>query len=223
MPKSRRRTHRLEEGCAPVEFTVLGPIQNNVYFIDDGQGLIVVDPSCLPDDIMACVGDRTVDAIFITHNHWDHVNGLAEIKRRTGAPVIAPKIDSPVIEAGQDDMGVHTEGCAVDRKVSDGETVQVGTTTWKVIATPGHTPGGVCYFLDPAKAPNPQGRPLLVSGDTLFCGSIGRTDFAGGSMRDMRASLARLAKLPDPTIVLPGHNALTTIQVEQKRVFAYYC
>ena len=111
----------------------------------------------------------------------------------------------------------------MDRKVSDGETVQVGTTTWKVIATPGHTPGGVCYFLDPAKAPNPQGRPLLVSGDTLFCGSIGRTDFAGGSMRDMRASLARLAKLPDPTIVLPGHNALTTIQVEQKRVFAYYC
>ena len=110
MPKSRRRTHRLEEGCAPVEFTVLGPIQNNVYFIDDGQGLIVVDASCLPDDIMACVGDRTVDAIFITHNHWDHVNGLAEIKRRTGAPVIAPKIDSPVIEAGQDDMGVHTEG-----------------------------------------------------------------------------------------------------------------
>lgn len=222
MPKSKKKVHCLEEGCADVGFTVLGPIQNNVYFIDDGEGLIMVDPSCLPDDIMACVGDRNVDAIFITHNHWDHCNGLAEVKRRTGAPVIASKVDSPVIEAGQKDMGIVTEGCVVDRKVSDGDMIAVGKTEWRVIATPGHTPGGICFFLDPQKAPHPDRRPLLVSGDTLFCGSIGRTDFEGGSMRDMRASLARLSKLPDSTIVLPGHNALTTIQVEQKRVFSYY-
>ncbi|MGI6590991.1 MAG: MBL fold metallo-hydrolase [Eggerthellaceae bacterium] len=86
----------------------------------------------------------------------------------------------------------------------------------------GHTPGGACYFLDPATSPFPDKRPLLLSGDTLFCGSIGRTDFEGGNMGAMRASLARLSKLPDATIVLPGHNSLTTIQVEQKRVFAYY-
>ena len=144
------------------------------------------------------------------------------MKRRTGAPVIASKVDSPVIEAGQKDMGIVTEGCVVDRKVSDGDMIAVGKTEWRVIATPGHTPGGICFFLDPQKAPHPDRRPLLVSGDTLFCGSIGRTDFEGGSMRDMRASLARLSKLPDSTIVLPGHNALTTIQVEQKRVFSYY-
>lgn len=222
MPKSHRRLHRLEEGCAKVEFTVLGPIENNVFFIDDGEGIIIVDPSCWPDDIMAAVGDRPVDAIFVTHNHWDHCNALAEVKRRTGAPVYAPRIDAPLIESGQEDMGIVTEGCKIDHKVDDGDIVTVGKTAWQVLATPGHTPGSICFFLDPKKAPNPDGRPLLISGDTLFCASIGRTDFEGGSLRDMRASLARLSKLPDPTIVLPGHNSLTTIQVEQKRVFAYY-
>lgn len=226
MPRShKQRYNHLDAGCADVDFTVLGPIQNNVYAIDDGQGVIVVDPSCLPDDIMAMVGQRTVDAIFVTHNHWDHCTALAEVKRRTGAPVIAPKIDAAVIEAGQTDrmMGIVTEGCKVDRKVSDGDTVRVGSTEWKVLATPGHTPGSACYFLDAGKSAHPDRRPLLISGDTLFCASIGRTDLPGGSLRDMQASLRRLSKLPNETIVLPGHNMLTTIAAEQSRVFKYYC
>ena len=93
---------------------------------------------------------------------------------------------------------------------------------WRVISTPGHTPGRMCLFLDPRFGSDAAGAPLLISGDTLFCGSIGRTDFAGGSMDDMRHSLKKLATLPDNTIVLPGHNDLTTIAAERERTFAYY-
>jgi hydroxyacylglutathione hydrolase len=225
MPKAHKRYNHLDAGCVDVDFTVLGPIQNNVYAIDDGTGVIVVDPSCMADDIMAMVGGRTVDAIFVTHNHWDHVTALAEIHRRTGAQVVAPKVDAPIIEAGQTDrsMGVVTEGCAVDRKVGDGDTVAVGDATWRVIATPGHTAGSVCYFLDAKQTAHPDRYSLLVSGDTLFCASIGRTDLPGGSLKDMQASLRRLSELPNDTIVLPGHNMLTTIAAEQQRVFKYYC
>ena len=94
---------------------------------------------------------------------------------------------------------------------------------WKVISTPGHTPGSVCFFLSSEDGARIEGANVLVSGDTLFCGSIGRTDFEGGDDRAMRASLRRLSHLPDETLVLPGHNSLTTIADEQRRVFAYFC
>ena len=93
---------------------------------------------------------------------------------------------------------------------------------WKVILTPGHTEGSMCLFIDPQFGTDIAAAPVLVSGDTLFCGSIGRTDFQGGDMNAMRRSLKRLAALPDDTVVLPGHNDLTTIGAERKRVFAYY-
>ena len=106
--------------------------------------------------------------------------------------------------------------------MKDGDKVQVGGMEWKVIATPGHTKGGICLYLDPECTGNPAAAPVLVSGDTLFCGTVGRTDFIGGSMDDMRRSLKRLAQLPDDTVVLPGHNALTTIGAERGRVFKLY-
>ena len=216
------RTHQVQGGCADASFVVLGFIANNVYFIDDGEGLIIVDPSCRPSDILSIVGDQEVDAIFCTHNHSDHVGCLAQIQKATGATVYASTIDAPLIEKGQKDPdGYYADPCKVDVRVNDGDTITVGKTTWKVMATPGHTKGSIFFFLDAKNAPK-KGKNLLVSGDTLFAGSIGRTDFAGGSMADMRKSLAKLQKLPDATIVLPGHNALTTIQAEQRRVFAYF-
>lgn len=222
MGKSNRHIAVIDDGCVKVSCSVLGPIANNVYVIDDGSGVIIVDPSCRPDDIMAMVGDRHVDAIFVTHNHSDHIGALADIVARTKAPVVASKIDAPLIEAGQDGILSAVAPCRVDRKVGDGDIVQVGKTAWKVLLTPGHTPGGICFFLDSAASPRKAGKPVLFSGDTLFCGSIGRTDFEGGDMKAMRKSLHYLAFLPDPTIVFPGHDTLTTIRAERKRVFAYY-
>lgn len=222
MANNFARVHQVQGGCADASFMVLGFIANNVYLIDDGEGLIVVDPSCRPADILHAVGGRKVDAIFCTHNHSDHVGCLAQIQKATGAKVYAHTVDAPLIEKGQkDDTGYYADACKVDVRVKDGDVITVGKTTWKVLHTPGHTKGSCCFFLDAKKAPK-KGSNLLVSGDTLFAGSIGRTDFAGGSMAEMRRSLAKLQKLPDNTIVLPGHNALTTIKAEQRRVFAYF-
>ena len=92
----------------------------------------------------------------------------------------------------------------------------------KVIGTPGHTEGSMCLFLDSSLTERLDAKPVLIAGDTLFFGSIGRTDFSGGSMSAMRKSLKRLAVLPDDTVVLPGHGNLTTIGGERRRVFAFY-
>lgn len=204
-------------GCADVRYAVLGPIENNTYLIDDGQGdTIVVDPSSHAEKLPQALGIDRVSAILVTHNHWDHVSGLAALVRETGAPMYAPRIDAGLIESGQRDHMGGAQACAVTRKLDDGDTVDVGATSWRCIATPGHTPGGMCYYMEPDHAPH-GGRPLLLSGDTLFFASIGRTDFEGGDMGQMRASLGTLAKLPDSCIVLPGHNRTTTIADERQR------
>ncbi|MBQ3300638.1 MAG: MBL fold metallo-hydrolase [Eggerthellaceae bacterium] len=218
--------YQVEELCLQVQFLVMGPIQNNVYIIgsEDAGGLLLVDPSCESERILAALGGRSVDAIVLTHAHWDHVGAAAKMREATGAPVIASDIDAPFItgdarlEAGMQ----RFEPCPVDKTVSHGDILQIGAMPWKVIGTPGHTPGSMCLFIDPQFGTDVNGAPILISGDTLFCGSIGRTDFAGGSMADMRKSLKRLASLPDETVVLPGHNDLTTIGDERRRVFAYY-
>ena len=218
--------YQVEELCLHVQFLVMGPIQNNVYIIgsEDAGGLLLVDPSCESERILAALGGRSVDAIVLTHAHWDHVGAAAKMREATGAPVIASDIDAPFItgdarlEAGMQ----RFEPCPVDKTVSHGDILQIGAMPWKVIGTPGHTPGSMCLFIDPQFGTDVNGAPILISGDTLFCGSIGRTDFAGGSMADMRKSLKRLASLPDETVVLPGHNDLTTIGDERRRVFAYY-
>ncbi len=216
--------HRVTGGCVAVSFIVLGMIDNNVYLVDDGEGgVVLVDPSTHPETIMAAVDGRPVSAILCTHNHWDHVGALRALRDETGARVVASAVDAKLIEAGQGNGGRRgANACPVDQKVSDGQTVQVGRITFTVMATPGHTPGGVCYLVKPEDGTNSQGAPVLVSGDTLFFGSIGRTDFEGGDMGAMRASMRLLATLDDATIVLPGHNQTTSIGAERQRTINAY-
>ncbi len=201
-------------GCVRVRMLVMGPIGNNVYLLDDGaDGTIAVDPTQEAEGIIAAAGGK-ISAIFITHSHWDHLGAASELRRKTNAPVYASRIDSRVIEEGQWDGHRRIEGCEVDRKLEDGDVFEVGKTRWKALLTPGHTKGGLCFYCDRGTR---AGAPVLVSGDTLFCASIGRTDFEGGSMADMRRSLGRLGRLPDATLVLPGHMQTTTIQAERGR------
>ncbi len=216
--------YKVKGTCVDVSFVVLGPIQNNVYFVSDASAAIVVDPTCQPDVILKALGGRKLDAIVLTHRHFDHVGAAAELRRKTGATVIASAIDAPTIE-GKKPVGSMErpfEPCPVDQRVNHGDVVKIGDMPWKVIMTPGHTEGSMCLFLDPQLTAHPEAKPVLIAGDTLFCGSIGRTDFEGGSMSAMRKSLKRLAALDDNTVVLPGHGDLTTIASERRRVFAFY-
>ena len=217
-------TYKVKGTCVPVEYLVMGMLENNVYIISDGEATMVVDPTCKADKIVEALGGRKLDAIVLTHRHSDHVGAASELRDLTGAPVIASAIDAPLI-SGEEKLprdDTRFTPCPVDRTVTDGDTLNLGSTKWKVIVTPGHTKGSMCLFLDSEHTDNPAAAPVLVSGDTLFCGSIGRTDFVGGDLNDMRRSLRRLEQLPDDTVVLPGHNNLTTIGAERKRVFAYY-
>lgn len=213
--------------CVSIERIVLGPIANNVYAISDAASMVLVDPSCEAERILAFLDGRVPDAIFVTHAHYDHIGALAEIRRTTGAPVIASAPDEPLISGKRPVWGGHgnIEPCTVDRIAGDGELLAAGTMAWQTIHTPGHSQGSTCFFIDAAHAQGaPESSlPVLVSGDTLFEGAIGRTDFEGSDFQAMRQSLARLATLPDETLVLPGHGNPTTIAAERLRVFRRYC
>ena len=208
-------TNKVKGTCVPIEHMVLGPIETNVYIVDDGAGCIVVDPASNVDAILNALGGRKVDAILITHGHFDHTCAAAALREATGAPVIVGVNDMPMVtgEGGDKRHKNLVVPCAVDRTVVDGDVVEIGTMKWQVIDTPGHTPGGVCYFLEPADGQT--GAPVLLSGDTLFAGTHGRTDFPESIPSAMVASLKRLADLPESTIVLPGHNHFTTIGRER--------
>ena len=202
--------------CVDVTFLVMGPLENNVYIISDGTAAMVVDPSDHADVIMQSVGDLKVEAIVLTHSHWDHTGAAAALREMTGAPVIASVEDAPYISdpRSEDTSRIGTP-CPVDRTVSMGDIVKVGGMEWKVIETPGHSSGSICLFCVPQFGNHKDGYPVLVSGDTLFAGTTGRMDFQRGSETDMAASMKRLAMLPDDPVVLPGHNSLTTIGAER--------
>lgn len=208
-------TRKVNGACVPVSYLVMGPLDNNVYIVDDGAGCFVVDPTCEADRIIEALDGRKPEAIVLTHGHWDHTGAAGELREAFGAPIVASAIEAPYI-TGEASFGVHSKlatPCPVDRTVEDGDVLKVGNMQWQVIVTPGHTPGGMCLFLEPAEGC--EGAPALISGDTLFAGKHGRTDFQESIPAAMSTSLKRLAELPDDTIVLTGHEDLTTIGREK--------
>ena len=194
----------------------VGPLQCNCTLLgDEGAGeAIVIDPGDEVSRIFRRLSDLhlKVKQILVTHAHIDHVGGALKLKRLTGAPILLNENDLPLLkmmEAQAAWVGVPTpEVAAPDASLSDGLVVGLDRYPAQVLHTPGHTQGSVCLHFVPLK--------MVIAGDTLFAGSIGRTDLPGGNSRQILQSIeSRLMSLPDETRVLPGHGPETTIGAER--------
>ena len=180
-----------------IDILQLGFLATNCSIVYDEAGnAAVIDPADRCDAILAHLAEKqlTCRTVLITHGHPDHTGALTALKEATGAEICVGAADAYRLPA------------AADRLLQDGDTVQVGALEFSVIATPGHTEGGVCYLLE----------DVLFAGDTLFYESVGRTDFPGGDTAVLMQSLQKLKALPYEDLhVIPGHHEFTTLAHER--------
>jgi hydroxyacylglutathione hydrolase len=199
------------------EIFPVGPLQCNCSVIGDEttREAMVIDPGDDIEDVLALIQKHnlTVKQIIVTHAHIDHVGGAMKLRAATGAPILLNQNDHALLKMLDVQaawIGVEDPGkVEIDRSIGQGDTVRAGLLAADVIHTPGHTEGSVCLYFPAEKK--------LIAGDTLFAGSIGRTDLPGGSMRKIISSLhEKVLTLPDETTVVPGHGPLTTIGDERE-------
>ncbi len=199
------------------EIIPVGPLQCNCSIIGDetSREAMVIDPGDDIDDVLVLVRKHNlqVKQIVVTHAHIDHVGGAMKLRAATGAPILLNQNDYDllkILDVQAAWIGVPDPGKVdIDHSVSTGETVTVGAHSAQILQTPGHTEGSICLYFSAEKK--------LIAGDTLFAGSIGRTDLPGGSMKKIIDSLhSTVLALPDDTVVVPGHGPLTTIGDERE-------
>jgi len=193
---------------------VVGPLEENCYIVGDEKTkqAIVIDPGDEPDRIIEFIEKEglQVSAIICTHTHFDHIGAIGDIKRATGAKILIHRDDIELYEGARDQAafwGYDLDDIPrPDGFLAEGDIIQAGSLKFKVLHTPGHSPGGICLY----------GGGIVLTGDTLFQGSVGRTDFHGGDMAKLKESFKRLLDLPDDTAVLSGHGSETTIGREKR-------
>jgi len=198
-----------------LEHLLVGPLQSNCFIIGDEQTgeAAVIDPGGDGTLILDKIREKpwkTV-AILITHSHFDHTAAAAEVVQETGAPLMVPRLDAPMLDQASSQARMY--GLEVknspppDRLLDDGDTIKVGKEEITVLSTPGHSHGGATFI-------TPIG---LFPGDTLFAGSIGRTDLPGGDYATLISSIKeKILSLPDDTPVYPGHGPATTVGRERQ-------
>ena len=207
-----------------VSFT-LGPVQENSYLLrrsTDATTAVLVDPGDEADRLLTAIDDLgvTLEAILLTHTHFDHVGAVAPVARATGAPVHCPVLETQVLANIMDyvpwpGFGPF-ENWEAERTVAGGERLELAGLQIDVVFTPGHSPGHVTYAVLPDPA-WPDVPTVLASGDVLFEQSIGRTDLPGGDHAALLASIAGLLeRFDDDAIVLPGHMGVTTLGRERQ-------
>jgi hydroxyacylglutathione hydrolase len=197
-------------------FTV-GPVQENCFVLRarDSDRAVIVDPGDEAERILQAVdalGIETVEAILLTHTHFDHIGAVAPVAKATGAPVYCPELETVVLANIMDfvpwpGFGPY-ESYDADETVKGGETLELAGLTFDVLFTPGHSPGHVTYSIRDEQA--------ILSGDVLFQGSVGRVDLPGGDWPTLLASIENLMGThSDETTVYPGHMGITTLGRER--------
>jgi len=195
-------------------FTV-GPVQSNSYLLADEatREAVLFDPGMESEPVAEVLARErlTLTAIINTHGHFDHVFGNAYFKAKTGAPLLMHRADLDLVKRLEEQslyFGFRaTPSPPPDRFLEEGDEVRVGGIRLRVLHTPGHSPGGICLVTD----------GTAFVGDTLFAGSIGRTDLPGGSAETLLTSIReKLLTLPDDTVIYPGHGPATTIGHERR-------
>lgn len=186
---------------------------SNSYLIVSGSEAALVDPACTPSHVTDALTDNGCELkyILLTHGHYDHTKYVTQVKAQSQSKVCIHRLDNELLGDSEKNCCLlfnTTEQNAPDADIllSDGDELALGSDTIRVMHTPGHTRGSVCYICG----------GVMFTGDTLFCGSVGRTDFYGGDGAELCASLARLRELEGEYELYPGHGGVTTLNVERK-------
>ena len=202
-------------GKSKVDMYVVGPVQTNCYFVvnDETKEMIIIDPGAMAKQLAERIRKDEYQpvAILLTHGHFDHATAAEELAKEFGIEIYAHEDEKETLEDAELNaswmMGEQLVFHA-DRFLKDEQELELAGFSIKVLLTPGHTVGGCCYYF--------KEEGMVFSGDSLFCMSVGRTDFKKGSMSDLvRSVKEKLLALPDDTTVYPGHNDVTTIAYER--------
>ncbi len=196
-----------------ISSVVLTHAHSNCYMLETDDAAICIDTGAFDERVLSFL-ERNADKqllILLTHGHFDHIGGAGLLREKTGVKIAIGRLDAPALLDGElslsDRFRAHIAPFAADIMLSDGEELTVGSIKIKAIHTAGHTVGGMCYLTD----------DVIFTGDTLFAGTVGRTDFTGGDMDEILRSVKRIvAVCSDETVVLPGHNSPTTIDREKR-------
>ena len=196
------------------ELVIVGALETNCYLVycEETRACAVIDPGADPEKIISAIADLELKPVIVlnTHGHVDHIGGNSDIVGKYRVPLAMHTADTGMLQVSDYIelsllLGARNSP-SPDRLLVDEDEIIVGRTSLRVIHIPGHTPGSIGFVAG----------GVLFSGDTLFCGGVGRTDLPGGSWKDLERSIReRILTLPEETIVLPGHGPWTTVEQER--------